>query len=60
MACAGGAWASLPGPALMTFLLLRVSGVAMLERTIGKRRPGYAEYVSRVPAFLPRPPRRTA
>jgi steroid 5-alpha reductase family enzyme len=49
-------WASLPGPALMTFLLLRVSGVALLERSIGKRRPGYAEYVERVPAFVPRPP----
>ena len=51
-------WASLPGPALMTFLLLRVSGVALLERSIGKRRPGYAEYASRVPVFFPRPPRR--
>ena len=51
-------WASLPGPALMTFLLLRVSGVALLERSIGKRRPGYAEYAARVPAFFPRPPRR--
>jgi steroid 5-alpha reductase family enzyme len=50
-------WASLPGPALMTFLLLRVSGVALLERSIGKRRPGYAEYAMRVPAFVPRPPR---
>jgi steroid 5-alpha reductase family enzyme len=51
-------WASLPGPALMTFLLLRVSGVTLLERSIGKRRPGYAEYAARVPAFFPRPPRR--
>jgi steroid 5-alpha reductase family enzyme len=50
-------WLALPGPALMTFLLLRVSGVALLERTIGKRRPGYAEYAARVPAFFPRPPR---
>ncbi len=46
------------GPLLMTFLLVRVSGVAMLEKTIGRRRPGYAEYVERVPAFVPRPPRR--
>jgi steroid 5-alpha reductase family enzyme len=53
-------WLSLPGPALMTFLLLRVSGVALLERSIGKRRPGYAEYATRVPAFFPRPPRRTS
>jgi steroid 5-alpha reductase family enzyme len=50
--------AGLLGPALMTLLLLRVSGVALLERSIGKRRPGYAEYAERVPAFFPRPPRR--
>jgi len=29
----------------MTFLLLRVSGVAMLEADISERRPGYREYV---------------
>jgi steroid 5-alpha reductase family enzyme len=51
-------WAGLVGPAFITFLLVRVSGVAMLEKTIGSRRPGYAEYVARVPAFFPRPPRR--
>ena len=51
-------WLALPGPAAMTFLLLRVSGVALLERSIGTRRPGYADYVARVPAFFPRPPRR--
>lgn len=47
------------GPIVMSILLLRVSGVAMLERTIGRRRPGYAEYISRTSAFFPRPPRRT-
>lgn len=46
------------GPLVMSFLLLRVSGVAMLEKTIGKRRPGYAEYVERTSAFFPRPPKR--
>jgi len=44
-------------PALMTFLLLRVSGVALLERSIGKRRPEYADYQRRTSAFVPRPPR---
>lgn len=47
------------GPALMSFLLMRVSGVPMLERSIGKRRPGYDEYVRRTSAFFPRPPRRS-
>ena len=34
-----------------------VSGVGLLERDIGERRPGYAEYVRRTSAFFPRPPR---
>jgi steroid 5-alpha reductase family enzyme len=46
------------GPIAMTFLLVRVSGVAMLEKTIGRRRPGYDEYIRTTSAFLPRPPKR--
>jgi steroid 5-alpha reductase family enzyme len=53
IAAAAGAWWTVVSPALMTLLLLKVSGVAMLERTIGKRRPGYAEYVARTSAFVP-------
>jgi steroid 5-alpha reductase family enzyme len=53
----GGAWALL-APAAMTFLLLRVSGVALLEKSIGDRRPGYREYVERTSAFIPMPPRK--
>jgi steroid 5-alpha reductase family enzyme len=45
------------GPLVMTALLVRVSGVALLERDIAARRPGYAEYVRRTSAFVPRPPR---
>ena len=50
-----GAW-GLIGSALMTFLLRRVSGVVMLEKTIGRRRAGYAEYIARTSPFIPRPP----
>jgi len=50
-------WATALSPALMTFLLLRVSGVALLERSIGKRRPEYLDYQRRTSAFLPLPPR---
>jgi steroid 5-alpha reductase family enzyme len=50
-------WLTALGPAAMTFLLLRVSGVALLERSIGKRRPEYAAYQRRTSAFLPLPPR---
>ena len=56
---AGGApvW-TMAGPAVMWFLLIRVSGVAMLERTIVDRRPEYTRYIDEVPAFVPRPPSR--
>ena len=53
----GAAW-TVAGPLVMTVLLLRVSGVALLERTIGERRTGYAEYARRTSPFIPRPPRR--
>ncbi len=51
-----GPW-SVAGPLLMTLLLLRVSGVALLERTIDRRRPAYAAYRERTSAFFPLPPR---
>ena len=57
VALANGAWWSIVGPAVMSYLLLRVSGVTLLERHIGKRRPGYAEYVRRTSTFFPRRPR---
>ena len=51
-------WAGVIGPLTLTVLLLRVSGVALLERSIGKRRPAYADYQRRTSAFLPLPPRK--
>lgn len=54
---ATGPWWLLFAPALMTFLLLRVSGVTLLEQDIGERRPAYTEYISRTSAFIPWPPR---
>ncbi len=47
----------LVGALVMTVLLVRVSGVPMLERSLAKRRPGYNDYVRRTSAFVPRPPR---
>lgn len=55
-ACAGGWWAIF-SPVLMTLLLLRVSGVALLEKTL-ETRPGYKEYVERTKAFIPGPPKK--
>ena len=51
-------WATVLAPALMTFLLVKVSGVAMLDAHMAATRPEYADYVRRTSAFLPRPPRR--
>lgn len=50
------AWVIL-GPLIMTGLLLKVSGVALLEADIAERRPGYADYVRRTSAFFPWPPK---
>jgi steroid 5-alpha reductase family enzyme len=46
------------GPATITFLLLRVSGVTLLEKGLKKRKPAYAEYARRTSAFIPWPPKR--
>ena len=51
-----GAW-SVVSPLLMTWLLLKVSGVSMLESDIGERRPAYRDYIARTNAFLPGPVR---
>ncbi len=55
IAAAAGGWWSVPGPVLMSVLLMRVSGVTLLEKDIGERRPAYAEYVRRTNAFFPGP-----
>ena len=57
---AAGGWLGLAGPAIITYLLIRVSGVAMLEKTLKETKPGYAEYVANTSSFLPLPPRRHA
>ena len=53
MAAAAGAWWSFPGPLLMSVLLMRVSGVTLLEKDIGERRPQYSDYIRRTNAFFP-------
>jgi steroid 5-alpha reductase family enzyme len=45
------------GPLVMSVLLMKYSGVGMLERSIGKRRPGYADYARRTSTFFPLPPK---
>ena len=50
------AW-SVVSPALITFLLLRVSGVALLEKDLAQRGPAFRAYIARTSAFVPWPPR---
>lgn len=57
---AGGTWWTLIGPVVMSVLLIRVSGAALLERDMAKRRPQYADYIKRTTAFFPWPPRKDA
>jgi steroid 5-alpha reductase family enzyme len=55
---AGGTWWTLVGPAVMSTLLIRVSGAALLEKDIAERRPEYRDYIARTSGFFPWPPRR--
>jgi steroid 5-alpha reductase family enzyme len=57
MALPPGGWWSVISPLLMTGLLLKVSGVALLEKDIGERRPEYRDYIRRTNAFFPGPPK---
>ncbi len=50
-------WLFAFAPVLMTFFLVRVSGVALLEQSMAQR-PGYAEYQKRTSGFIPWPPKR--
>ncbi len=60
MALACGGWWSLVSPLVMTGLLLKVSGVALLEKDIGERRPEYRDYILRTNAFFPGLPKKQA
>lgn len=56
IAASAGAFWTVFAPVLTTYLILKVSGVALLDRHMASR-PGYADYAARTPAFLPRWPR---
>lgn len=51
-------WWTILSPALISFLLLKVSGVALLERAMKKRSPEYESYIQSTSTFFPRPPSR--
>ncbi|MEO8271230.1 MAG: DUF1295 domain-containing protein [Aureliella sp.] len=49
-------WWTIIGPLLMSFLLIRVSGVRLLESSLRQRIDGYDQYVRSTSPFLPWPP----
>ena len=48
-----GGWWTIFAPIVMTILLVKVSGVTLLEDTIEARRPNYAAYIKTTNAFIP-------
>jgi steroid 5-alpha reductase family enzyme len=55
---AGFVWWTVIGPLVMSVLLMRVSGVTLLESSLKSRLDGYDEYVRRTNAFFPGAPQK--
>ena len=53
-----GSWWALGSPLLMTLLLMRVSGVTLLEQKLRETKPAYRRYAAETSAFIPWLPRR--
>lgn len=56
---AAGGWWSVFSPILMTLFLIKVSGVALLEKTLKDEKPDYREYMESTSAFIPWFPKKT-
>jgi steroid 5-alpha reductase family enzyme len=50
---AAGAYIPILGSVLMTFLIIRVSGVMLLERSLKDKKPEYQDYIRKTSAFFP-------
>lgn len=60
IALAAGGWWTVFSPIIMTLFLIKVSGVALLEKTLANTKPGYAEYIASTSAFIPWFPKQSA
>jgi steroid 5-alpha reductase family enzyme len=58
IALSAGGWWTIFSPMIMTYLLLRVSGVTLLEKTLKETKSGYQEYTETTSEFIPWFPRR--
>ncbi|MCA9187464.1 MAG: DUF1295 domain-containing protein [Pirellulaceae bacterium] len=52
-----GIWWPIVSPIVMSVLLMRISGVTLLEKSLVQSKPEYVRYVDRTNAFFPGPPR---
>jgi len=52
------AWLTVLGPIFLTFTLTKWSGKPLLEYSLRKNRPDYAEYIERTSGFIPWPPKK--
>ena len=50
---AAGSYLPFLGVILMTALIIKISGVALLEKSLADKKPGYNEYIARTNAFIP-------
>jgi steroid 5-alpha reductase family enzyme len=50
---AAGNYVAIIGSVLMTALIIKVSGVVLLEKTLKEKNPGYKKYMERTSAFIP-------
>jgi steroid 5-alpha reductase family enzyme len=57
LSLAAGSYLPALGALLMTVVIVRVSGVTLLEKTLAKRKPDYEAYARRTSSFIPWPPR---
>ena len=55
---AAGGYIAAIGSLIMTALIIKVSGVALLEKSLSTTKPQYRDYIEKTSAFFPLPPRK--
>ena len=57
LSVAAGSYLAVVGALVMTVLIIRISGIALLERALKEDKPGYEKYARRTSSFIPWRPR---
>jgi steroid 5-alpha reductase family enzyme len=58
LSVSAGSYLPVLGSLLMTLLIIKVSGVALLEKSLSDKKPQYREYIEKTSAFIPWFPRK--